>query len=70
MEISYERERINKLRQEAETENQAIVKLQYELEVERKALSMASSKAAGFRCCYPGYWTSSRAPECGGFEGE
>lgn len=48
MEIAFEKDRINKLCQEAESENQGIAKLQYDLEVERKALSMARQGC----CCF------------------
>jgi hypothetical protein len=41
LEIAYEKERIKKLREQAEIENNEITRLQYDLEVERKALSMA-----------------------------
>ncbi|GJT88182.1 hypothetical protein Tco_1069899 [Tanacetum coccineum] len=44
-EISYEKERLNTLRTEAEIENQKISRLQYELEVKRKALAIARSWA-------------------------
>ncbi|GKB04566.1 hypothetical protein Tco_0832709 [Tanacetum coccineum] len=44
-EISYEKERLNTLRTEAEIENQKISWLQYELEVKRKALAIARSWA-------------------------
>ncbi|XP_019430634.1 PREDICTED: uncharacterized protein LOC109337971 isoform X1 [Lupinus angustifolius] len=43
--ISYEKERIIKLQEQAEVENKEISRLQYELEVERKALSMARAWA-------------------------
>ena len=41
VEIAHEKERISKLREKVEVENNEIGRLQYELEVERKALSMA-----------------------------
>jgi hypothetical protein len=41
LEIAYEKERIKKLREQAEIENNETTRLQYDLEVERKALSMA-----------------------------
>ncbi|PPD89429.1 hypothetical protein GOBAR_DD13632 [Gossypium barbadense] len=45
VEISYEKEAINKLQKETEDESQEVVRLQHELEVERKALSMARAWA-------------------------